>query len=148
MSFKSTLKLESKIFDKNAREQATERVCVRAARSHKDNVRKKMVFGKPTGRTHDREIGGEVGSGSFGVRRHRASRAGERPAVFTGNLANRAVKHRQLSGESAETFIDTEIAPYAEKLIRIKRVIITAEDRRQAQEELNGESEKVIKELL
>lgn len=148
MSFKSTLKLESKIFNRAAREEATSRTVTKAARFHKDDIRKKMVFGRPTGRVYDREIGGEVGSNSFGLRRHRASRADERPAVFTGNLANRAVKHRRKSESSAEVFVDEQVAPYVKKLIRINRVIITDGDRREAQSVLEGEAAKEIGELV
>lgn len=132
MTFKSALKLESPIFSAEKRRAAGGRACVKTARMHKDSIRKKMVFGKPSGRSYLRERG--VG---FGRRFHRASAPGERPAVYTGNLANRAVKQKRTGETSAVTFVDTSVAPYAEDLINIQRVIISAEDRQEAQRDLN-----------
>lgn len=140
MSFKSTLNLNSQIFDAAQRKAAGGRAARKAARKFRDETRKKMVFGKPSGKIYERDAGDGF------VRRHRASRRGEVPAVLTGNLANKATKFRSVSATSAETYIDTDVAPYADDLLKMERHILTDLD--DAQKDLDHESEKELAKLL
>lgn len=140
MSFKSSLKLDSDIWESAKRKAAGGRAMVSTARNIRNISRQKMVFGKPSGNIYERE------TGSGFTRLHRASRRGEFPAVFTGNLANRAIKFRRTSGTSAETYIDTEQAPYAKKLIKMQRRMFP--DRREMEQEMNREMEKEFSKLV
>ena len=142
MSFKSTLNLKSNIFDKSQRQSAGGRAANVAAKKFRDDTRRKMVDSTPSGRIYRKSAGAGF------TRSHRASKRGERPAVETGKLANRATKSRRLSDTSAETYIDTTVAPYAEILVKRGRVIMSAGDRKEAQKDLNDEVNKELSKLI
>jgi hypothetical protein len=119
------------------------RAAIKSAREFKVFIRRKMIESIPTGKPFSKKRGeGFTRSG-------RHSKRGERPAVVSGNLANRAIKVRKISENSAETFIDEQISPQAERLqSKLGRKIMTDDDKKEAEKNflLNAESE--IKGLL
>lgn len=82
MSFKSSLQLDSPIFDKAKRSGAIRRVVRQSAKEFKNSLRGKMINSPHTGKVYRRRSGNGFSRG------HQASRRGERPAPETFNLAN------------------------------------------------------------
>src|SRR5689334_15715170 len=107
---KTVFKSNAKIFNKSERNRIVGNVAMKTARDFKEQTRRKMVESKPTGKVYER------GTGKGFTRSHRASRRGQRPAVDSGKLANRALKSARTGDLSAKTFVDSNVADYGEKL--------------------------------
>jgi hypothetical protein len=138
------LKLDSPIWHKEKRRPAFSSVASGSARVMAVATRRRMVESKPTGKVYDRA---ERGSGF--VRRHRASARGQRPALLSGTLANKAVKHERTGEQSAKCFVDERVAPYAERLqTKMGRQIVNNDDRRIARAEFNNRARNAVKSLL
>lgn len=140
----STFKTDSRIWDANARKVAFGRVAVESARLMKDATRLRMVKSRPTGKVYEKKT-----RGSNFTRFHRASARGQRPAVDTGNLANKSLKSQRTGELSAEFFVDTNQARYAEKLqFELMRQIVNNDDVRIANTEYNFRANKALVSLL
>lgn len=127
MSFRSELKLESTWFNDDIRRVTFGTIAYRAARELAESLRQKQIFSNPSGKIVARGVGS-------GFRRlHRQSARGERPSPLTGNLANNSLVAKRISQLSARTEFDTDIAPYAEHLIKNSRVLIGDEDQSEAE---------------
>ncbi len=138
MSFKSTLKLDSRFFDPRARQRAASRAVAKTIRAFAGTIQNKMENSPHTGKTVTKVRG--VG---FSIR-HQQSKRGERPSPFTRKLL-RSVKPRKIS----ETRGIVEVgAEYAENLLELGRVIVSAKDLSEGQNLLNKNCLQEIKNLL
>jgi hypothetical protein len=146
----TTIKLDSKIFDKGVRRAAISSGIGKSAKVFKEATRRRQIEGKPSGKVYPKKKGGK----GFG-RAHRASRKGQRPAPDTGTLANATVDIK--TGEfSVSVEIANKVNPenganakdYAERLQgKMQRKIMTSEDAKVAQAEMNYRMNKVISDL-
>lgn len=150
MSFKTSVKLDARIFNDAARRQALSSVLSKNAKEFKDATRRKMVESSPSGTLYEKRRGRGF------TRSHRASRRGERPAPDTGTLAN-AVEDVRTGEFSRAVQIANRINPesggdardYAEKLQnRLDRPIMSDEDRRIAEIKLNYEVNRALQSLF
>jgi hypothetical protein len=140
MTFKSSLKLDSPIFSTEKRKAAGGRAVMKTARAFKDSTRRKMVESNPSGRIYRKTSG--VGF----TRSHQASRRGERPAVESGNLA-RSGKVKRISPVETEVSIGENL-PYTEKLVKSGRVIVSNQDLKEAQRELDQNALSELRGLI
>ena len=138
MSFKSILKLDSPIISAEKRKAAGGHAARNAARKFKNDLQQKMETGQHTGKTVTKARGG-----GFSVR-HQQSKRGERPAPFTRTLKN-SIRDKRVS--ETESVVKVE-AEYAERLIKLGRVIVSAKDRRDGQKDLDQEKTKEFAKLL
>jgi len=142
MSFKSTLKLDSKIFNRGELERTVSKVVVQTAKEFKQSTKDTMADSPHTGKTYTR--GGDKGF----TRRHQASRKGERPAPDSGNLS-KAIVDRRTGKFSVSVEIDESIAPYGDILQNKKlRKIMTEDDARIAEKVLVQRSNAALKNML
>ncbi|HEX8289820.1 MAG TPA: hypothetical protein VF556_17695 [Pyrinomonadaceae bacterium] len=146
MSFKSTLKLDSKLFDETERKRILAAPVRQSAKEFKTDLKNKMIFGPHTGRETTR--GKESGDGF--TRKHRASRRGERPAPDTNSLVN-SIEDKPLSEFSA---IVEVTKPYTdssgEEVLQGKlgRKIMTSEDVDEAEKKFNDRARRALISLL
>lgn len=142
MSFKATVKLGSKIFDRAELERTVARVVVQTAKEFKQSTKDTMADSPHTGKTYSRR------SGTGFTRKHQASRRGERPAPDSGNLSN-AIIDRRTGRFSVTVEIDESKAPYGDILQNKKlRKIMTEDDARIAEKVLLRRSNEAIRNLL
>lgn len=150
--FKSSLKLDAKIFNKSARRAAFSSAVSRSARNFKESTRRKMVESVPAGRT-ELYAGGEGRGFTRGFRR---SRRGQRPAVETTTLIN-ALQMKRTGELSATVDIADKKNPrngesakdYAERLqTKMQRKIMVEEDIREAREDFDSQNNKALASLL
>lgn len=139
MPFKAELRLDSKLFDPDARKSAFRGVVRRSAKRFRRSLQEKMENSPHTGRIYTR------GRGDGFEHSHRASRIGERPAPDTDNLVDSIIDTR--TGDLTAT---VEIA--AEYGVRLQknagRLLMTAEDLAEAQDDLDSASERALSSLL
>ena len=138
-----TLKLESKLFDKTAREETFRNVPYQSALKFREDTRQKMLNAEVTGNDYSRR-------GGSGFRRyHRASARGERLAVDTGNLVNNALNATRTGAYSAVTYIDDSVAPYgAIQQEEFDRQVMTDEDAAEAEKEFYERAQIALRRLL
>lgn len=117
MTFRSTLKLDSKIFDGSARKSAGGRAAIKSAREFKVFIRRKMIESVPKGRTYRQRRGAGF------TRERRSSAQGQYPAVQSGNLSNNSIIAKKTSEIDAVTEIDLNKAPYAEYLAKTRKIM-------------------------
>jgi hypothetical protein len=142
MSFKTTVRLDSKIFNSQERRRALSAVVSKNAKEFKNATKRRMIESSPGGKLYER-----TGGSSF-TRSHRASRRGQRPAIDTGNLANKALKSQKISEFQSAVYIDNKIASYGEILqFQMEREIITKKDIKEAQDRFTTGVAKTIKEI-
>jgi hypothetical protein len=139
MAFRSTLKLDSKIFDKAARRREFSQIVRTSAKEFRQAIRDKMINSPHTGRLYERR-----GGAGF-RRRHQASRRGERPAPDTFRLVNSVV-----DAKTGEFSASVEVkADYGEILQREhEREIMTENDVREAEQEFNRRAVDALRKLL
>jgi hypothetical protein len=145
------VKLDSKIFNKGVRNQIVSSAVGKSAKVFKEATRRRMVESTPAGKIEER---GKKGAGFS--RRFRRSKSGQRPAVDTGTLAN-DIQDVRVSDQTVIVEIGNKTNPrngakakdYAERLQgKMNRKIMTAEDAKVAQAELNYRMNKVLGELV
>lgn len=141
MSFKSSLKLDSKVFDKSARKAAGGRATIKTAREFKIFIRRKMVESVPRGRTYRHRRGAGF------TRDRRSSAPGQYPTVQSGNLSNNSIIAKKTSEAEAITEIDLNKAPYAEHLAKTRK-IMPPEDIAEAERNFQRNTETEIKKIL
>lgn len=142
MSFRSDLKLESRIFNRAELTRAISNAVVITAKEFKQSTGDKMENSPHTG-----EVVTKARGGNFRVR-HQQSRRGQRPAPFSRNLLN-ALTSRKTGDTSAVVEIDDGRAPYAEILQRdLGRIIMSKEDAAEAERQLQRGGNEAIKNLL
>lgn len=137
------LKLDSPLFDKSKREEVFREIAYQSAVDFEEKQREKMENAEVSGREYERR-------NEQGFRRlHRASARGERITVDSRNLVDKALKTERTGDYSAATYIDAEIAPYAEILQdELDRQVMTDEDAEDAQIEFNARCEAALQSLL
>lgn len=155
MSYKSTLKINSKLFDKRERAAAGGRAAYKSAKVFKKATVQRMVKSVPRGRIDTYEnLPNNRGRGF--QRRFRRSARGQRPAIETTTLIN-AVSDKKLNETSAEVFIADRKNPrngasarvYAEILqTKLDRPIMNKDDKRIAEIEFKFRVQKEIEKLL
>ncbi len=139
MSFKSSLKLDSPIFDRDKRRAAGGRAVRKTATDFAKDLQDKMESSPHTGKIVIKARGE-----TFRVR-HQQSRRGERPASFTKTLL-RSVRSRRVSDVEYETTVD---AFYAERLqTELGRVIVSRQDEVDAQKALDSNLAEELQKLL
>lgn len=142
MTYRVSVKLESKIFQPGAVRRALEHAVTKAAKDFKFSTRAKMVDSPHTGANPAR-VRGE----SFAATRRRSAR-GERPQRQSGNL-ERNVKDIKTSDLSAAVYVDEAGAPYARLLVEdLGRIIMSEQDRAEAEINLTREANLKIQSLL
>ncbi len=135
MSIKTSVRLDSKIFNSPELKRALSKVPLQMARDFAKDLGVKMENSPHTGKVVTKSRGG-----NFKVR-HQQSRRGERAAPFTRTLI-RSIKARRNGDFSA--VVDSD-APYADKLIfEDGRVIVSNEDLAQARKAQSDEVNSII----
>lgn len=118
MTFKTTVRLDSKIFNRDEIKRLAGTVAYESAKDFAKDLQNKMEHSPHTG-----DVVTKARGANFRVR-HQQSRRGERPSPFTRVLLG-SIKARK-NGDSS--FVDSD-APYADKLIFDDgRVIVADED--------------------
>lgn len=146
MSFKSTLKLDSKLFSGEERKVLLGGIVRRLAKEFRRDLQQKMINGPHTGKITTR---GKARGAGFS-RRHQASRRGERPAPDTNSLVN-SIEDRPISELSAEVEVTK---PYldsnGEEVLQGKlgREIMTNQDVREVEILFNRRAYTALLELL
>jgi hypothetical protein len=139
MPFQSTLNLDSGLFSQNKRQAAGGRAVRKTARSFVRELQNKMENSPHTGSVVTKARGA-----GFRVRHQQSSR-GQRPAPFTRKLLN-SIRARRLSESESIVEIGAE---YAEKLQNeLGRVIVSRQDEREAQSDLDRNLESELIQLL
>lgn len=139
MPFKSSLKLNAKIFNPQERKRAFSRVPSKAARAFRDSTKKAMLESNPTGNLVKKR------SGKGFQRFHRQSRRGERPSPDTLNLVN-SITAQKTGGMSAKTQITAE---YGARLQEdLNRPIMSDADVEKAEKDFVEIGKKTVQGLL
>lgn len=142
MAFRSTVRLDSKIFSESARRAALSRAVNQTLKIFRNSTKQKMIRGVRSGEVRKRIRGSD-----FRVERRRSAK-GERPAPDTFNLVN-AVIDFKTSDLAGTVEVDEQKAPYADHLQNdLDRPIMTAEDAREAEIELKRNVNNALKDLL
>lgn len=140
MSFKSSLKLTAPIFSKTKRRQAFSNVVRRAIKGFRRSLQEKMIAGPHTGKITTR---GKSRGGGFS-RQHQASRVGERPAPDSNELINSITD--EMTGElSGLVRVEAE---HGEILQKSGRLVMTDDDRREAEALFIEQARKALIDLL
>lgn len=138
MSFTSTLNLDSEIFSQAKRRAAGGRAVRKTARDFAKTLQDKMENSPHTGSVVTKARGE-----NFRVR-HQQSRRGQRPAPFTKRLL-RSIRPRRIS--EIESIVEVG-AEYAEHLVKIGRVIVSKQDAKEGQEQLDANLESEMSKLI
>lgn len=139
MSFRTSVRLDSKIFKSAERRRALSVVVSKNARDFRESTKRKMRDSTPTGKVYERG-----GRGAGFRRSHRASARGERPAPDSGNLL-RNVKSRDVSELHSVVEVDTN---YADILQAAGHEIVTAEDLTEARQKLSRDADIALKSIV
>lgn len=142
---RTTVQLDSLIFDKATREQAIESFVGKQAKEFKVITKERMVEEQHTGIQYERK-------GGAGFRRaHRASARGERPAIDTGRLLN-SIEDKQLSPTTAEveaTAISDSGWPYPWTLQNsLQRPIMDDDDAWGAEIKMKNDANELLRKLI
>lgn len=140
MSFKSKLTLDSNFFRPEARKQAFGAAVIQSAKEFDNDLTNKMETGPHTGKITTR---GKARGENF-RRRHQASKRGERPAPDTNELKN-SINSKRTGELSAEVEV---AAPHGEILQKGGRLVMTDDDRAEAQQKLNGRLNNALLNLI
>ena len=145
MSFKSNLKLDSPIFNRETRNNAFGSAAYKSAQEFRADLKEKMIASIPAGRTVS------IGEGKGFDTRFKRSRRGQRPAIQTGRLLNsyRAKKTGDTSAETSVIAETDEGFDYGQELqSALGRAVMTTEDVEAAEKNYNANLSRSLIGLL
>lgn len=139
MSSKTSVKLDSRIFNRSELRRTLSKIVQKSAKEFVPDVQEKMENSPHTG-TVVTKARGE----NFRVR-HQQSKRGERPAPFSKDLLN-SLQARGVGEFTAQVDSTSE---YADKLIfEDGRIIVSNEDLKEAEKKQQKEANAALKNLL
>lgn len=139
MGFESIAKLDSPIFDIARTKQAGSTALTIAAKTFKDETKRRMTQGPATGRIYSRSRGPNF------RRAHRASARGERPAPDTLKLVN-SIGDERIADSVHEVSANTDYAEILQD--KLDRPIMSEQDARQAEADLQRVYDAEIAKLI
>lgn len=145
MSFKSSLKLDSKFFKPAERKSAFKAVPYGSAQWFRRNLQQKMEDSVPAGRVES------IGENTGFETRFRRSRRGQRPAIQTRKLISSIYTYRRgESSASTEVTAENEFGENIGELLQEKlgRQVMTDEDINEARLMFNKLAQQALAKLL
>ncbi len=144
MTIRSTVHLDSEIFDKALRVQAVEAFVGKQAKDFKALSKKRIVEEQHTGLTYGRKRG--AGFRSL----HRASARGERPAIDSGKLLN-SIDDKQLSPTEAEVAVTATSNGFdypGHLQEELDRPIMSEQDVQEAEAKMLSDANDLLRKLI